>query len=70
MVRTGKVMSVDSQGQSGVIREGKKDFFFHVKDCKAGSIPPLHATVFFEKDEDFSTLVAIEVVVDQLPRRI
>lgn len=71
MIRTGKVMQVNSAENSGIIRDVRgKDYLFTLAECVAGVLPPLYSTVHFEKDEDFSTPVAINVKVDQLPRRI
>lgn len=72
MIRTGKVMSIEADRKSGIIRDVRgKDYFFSIDEVDNQQMPPLYSQVTFIKDEDFkSTLVACLVKLDQLPRAI
>lgn len=69
MIRMGKVMAIEPDRKSCVIRDERgRDFFCPVEEMHSKQIPPLFSTVTFIRDEDYkSTLVACLVKLDRLP---
>lgn len=66
MVKTGKVISIDTVFRGGVIQEPKtgKEFVFSFSECQNLNLLKLNSIVTFEQDRDFkSTPVACLVSV-------